>query len=79
MIIDVVFGFIFGSNEPRKSNSEVDNNHSYCCQQENHVLHNGTDVATECHVATLLGIGKFSSIVVIRSLYSCMSRLYNNT
>ena len=54
--------------QPRESNSEVDNDENYSNQQENHILHNGTDVATECHVSTLLGVIILSSVVVIRSL-----------
>ena len=68
MVIDDIFSFAFGSIEPGKPNREVDNNQSYSQQQDNYVLDDGTNVAAESHVATLLGTVKISSIVVIRCL-----------
>lgn len=69
-VIDDVFSFVFGSKEPGKSNSEIDNDQSYSRQQEDYVLNNGTNVTAESHVATLLGTLKVSSIIVIRCLYN---------
>lgn len=69
-VIDGIFSFLLGSVEPGKPNSEVDNDQGYSHQQEEHVLDDGTNVAAESHVATLLGTVKVSSIVVIRCLHA---------
>ena len=68
MSIDDVLSCSRGSVEPGESNSEVDNDKSYASQQEEHVLGDGTDVAAEGHVSTLLCILIVAGIVVIRSL-----------
>ena len=70
VVIDGVFSSLPDSIEPGKPDSEVDNDQGYSHQQEEHVLDDGTNVAAESHVATLLGIVKVSSIVVIRCLHA---------
>ena len=48
--------------------SEVDNDQNDSNHQENHILHNGTNVAEKGHISRLPGIFIPSSVVVIRSL-----------
>ena len=55
-------------SEPSKANSEVDDHQDNGDHNGNHILYNGADIATECHLATLPGIFILSSIVVIRGL-----------
>jgi hypothetical protein len=77
MIIDGVLSLALDSIEPGKSNSEVDNDQGYSHQEEDYVLHDGTNIAAESHVATPLGTVKVSSTVVIRCLhYNQSSMVY---
>ena len=68
MIIDIICSGILGSNQPGESNSEVDHHKSNSNKKGNDILDNGTNVAAESHVTTLLCTLKIPSIVVIRSL-----------
>ena len=67
-VVDDILGSILGCMQPGEPNSEVDNDQNYCNHKSNHILHDGTDVATKRHVSTLPGIIIFPSIVVVRSL-----------
>ena len=58
----------FMPSEPSKASSEIDNHQDNDDHNGNHILYNGADIATECHLATLPGIFILSSIVVIRGL-----------
>lgn len=70
-VVDDVLGSVFGCMHPREPNSEVDDDQNDCNHNSDHILHNDTDVATECHVSTLLGIVILPSVVVVRSLKCC--------
>ena len=69
MIIDNICSCIRGSNQPGESNSEVDHHKSNSNKKYNEILDNGTNVAAESHVTTLLCTLIISSFIVIRSLW----------
>ena len=66
MTIDVVV--TLGNTARAKATSEVDNYQDDDDHNGNHILHNGADVAGECHLATSPGFFILTSIVMIRGL-----------